>query len=157
MPDFVEVKVGDRVQEIDMTVPNDTYDVGDVLADFQEIPNAFKYEGGAAILQTVQVLDNDDQAQPLYVVLARSAISLGTEGAGASISDADGQEIICVAEVGTDDYVDFGGFQLANPIVGPKLVNGADDSKSLWVGLLSNGTGTYSSGSMHIKIGLVQT
>ena len=154
---LVEVEVGDAVHEVDMTVDTNAYADGDLLADTQEIANAFKYEAGAALVQTVTVLDKDDQGKAMYVVFLNANQSLGSENSAPNISDANAEKIICVVPVAEADYVDFGGSKIACVDVGSKEIQAAASTKSLWIALLSGGDGTYAGASIHIKVGLVQT
>ena len=156
MPKLVEVKTGDIVKEIDMTVDTGILADGDLMADVQEITNAFKYKGGVAVAQTVTVLDKDDQGGDLYVVLLNADQSLGSENDPPNISDANAEKIIAVIPVGSGDYVDFGGCKIACIDAGSRLIQADNDTHSLWIALLSADTKTYAGGVMHIKLGLAQ-
>jgi hypothetical protein len=141
---------------IDVTLSLDTsaYASGDVLAATQEVANAVAANGGKAVLHSVTVLDKDDQGQALDLVFLRTNVSLGTENAAVSITDADAEEILGVVQVTAGDYLDFGANRVATmPSVGLVLEAGAA-STSLYLAAVSKGTGTYSASGIVVKLGL---
>jgi hypothetical protein len=149
-------RVRGNSEVIDVTLSLDTsaYASGDVLAATQEVANAVAANGGKAVLHSVTVLDKDDQGQALDLVFLRTNVSLGTENAAVSITDADAEEILGVVQVTASDFLDFGANRVATmPSVGLVLESGAA-STSLYLAAVSKGTGTYSASGIVVKLGL---
>jgi hypothetical protein len=149
-------RVRGNSEVIDVTLSLDTaaYASGDVLAATQEVASAVAANGGKAVLHSVTVLDKDDQGQALDLVFLRTNVSLGTENAAVSITDADAEEILGVVQVTAGDFLDFGANRVATmPSVGLVLEAGAS-STSLYLAAVSKGTGTYSASGIVVKLGL---
>lgn len=149
-----EVGCSTVVKEITFTLDTNAYADGDVLAATQEISGAVRVNAGLGIIQSVVILDKDDQGENLDVVFLKTNVSLGSENAAVSISDADADEIQGIVEVSS--YVDLVGSQLAtetNLGIGVQADTGAT---SLFVGLISRGTGTYTASGITAKITILR-
>jgi hypothetical protein len=142
---------------VDLTLSLDTsaYADGDVLAEAQELTNAVRESGGSGVLQSIVVVDQNDQGEALDVVIADSSITLGTENGAVSISDADAAKILGIVEVVASDYVDLVNSQLATKN-GLGISVEASGSSSLYVGAISRGTGTYTASGIVLRIGILQ-
>lgn len=130
------------------------YSSGDVLAAAQELTNAVRISGGTGVIQSIQVIDHDDQAQGLDIVISDSTITLGTENSPVSISDADADKILGIVSVVAGDYIDLVSSQLANPEFQPIVV--MPDTASLYISAISRGTGTYTASGIVLRIGISQ-
>jgi hypothetical protein len=142
----------------DLTLSLDTggaYANGDCLAAPQAVANAVRESGGSGVLQSIVVVDQDDQAEALDIVVADSSFSLGTENSAVSITDADAAKILGIIEVTTGDYVDLGTSQLATKS-GLGIGIEASGSASLYVGAISRGTGTYTASGIVLRISILQ-
>lgn len=141
------------VHEITLTVSTTpAHASGDVLADTQKFPNAVTANGGACILESVVALDSSDQGENLQLVFMRSNVSLGTENAAVSISDADAEEIIGIVSVAGTDFADLVGSQLATVRNIELPLKAASGTRDLYIGAISRGTGTYATGEIKLKI-----
>ena len=150
----------DAIAEVVLTLDTDAYASGDVLADTQEIPDAF-FRYGTTILQSITVLDNDDQAGAFDLVFLRSNTSIGTENIALNIADGDADEILTVVEISASDYIDLANSQIAMKNVSDvglaivmQPINNTDTS--LYVAAISRDTKTYSANGLKIKIGLIR-
>lgn len=156
----IPVKVGGDtlVGELEMTIDNGmVYADGDVLAETQELSNGFRVSGGTGVIHSVVVLDKDDQAEALDVVFFQTEVSLGTENAAVSISDADAQEIYGLVEVAATDYVDLGSSQVATKDNIGITIDAPVGVPHLYVGMISRGTGTYTvTGGLRVSVGILR-
>ena len=150
-----EVGAATAVKEITFSLDTGgAYADGDVLAATQEIATAMRVNAGTGIIQSVIILDKDDQGENLDVVFLKTNVSLGTENAVVSITDGDADEIQGVVEVSS--YVDLTNSQIAtktNLGIGVQADSGAT---SLFIGLISRGTGTYTASGVTAKITILQ-
>lgn len=144
------------VHELTLSLDTDAYADGDVLAASQELENVAALEAGCGVIQSVLVLDGDDQGEALDLVFFTADVSLGTENSAVSISDANAAYIVGVVEVGAGDYVDLVNSQLAHlENLGIGFQTAAGET-SLWVGAVSRGTGTYTASGIKLKISVLQ-
>jgi len=141
--------------ELTMTLTAATYDANDVLADTQELTGILRTTGGTGIIHSITILDQDDQGAAMDVVFMRTNVSLGTEDAAVSISDANANEILGVVEVAAGDYVD-----LVNSQVATKTNLGigcsGDALDDLFIGLITRGTPTHTASGITVKVTVIQ-
>ena len=158
---FAQAGMGNAVTSpadvFDVTLSLDTaaYADGDVMADFQEVANFFPVVGGRALIQSVTVLDKDDRGLPFDILTSRVANSLGTENQPPSISDTNAENVQLLTRVLTDDYVDLGGCRVATRAGSGLIAEAAPDSRSLWIGTILRGAGTYTAAGVRLRIGVV--
>ncbi len=131
------------------------YADGDVLAATQEVTSALRTTAGTGVIQSLVVLDKDDQGEALDVVFLKSNAAIGTENAGVSVSDANADEIIGVVEIGSTDWIDLANAQIACMANLSIVLNGPTGT-SIWVAAISRGTGTYTVSGITLKIGILQ-
>lgn len=143
-----------NVYDVTPVLDTNAYADNDVMFVAIEVPQVFD-KGLARVLQSVVVLDGDDQAVDFDLVFSNATITLGTINAAVSISDADAAKII--------GYVRLSASTDANDLVNSHLycktglglaMKGA--TASLWVaGVIRSGTPTYSASGMKIKLGFI--
>jgi hypothetical protein len=144
---------------LDLVLSTDTtqYASGGVLADTQELTGAVRVKGGTARLESLKITDADDQGQALDVVFLKTNVSIGTENAAVSISDADAKEILGIIQVFGSDFLDLGGVRVATvPIDRTIMLKAGTASTSIYVAAISRGTGTYSASGLSMKIGILR-
>lgn len=143
----------------DLTLSLDTnaYASGDVLADTQAVTGAFRTSGGRAELQSLTVIDEDDQGVAFDVWFFGSNVSLGTENGAPDISDANAREVLGFVSVVTGDYKDLGGVKVACLRNLALPLQAAAGSRDLYVGLINgSGTPTFSASGLRLRLGIVQ-
>jgi len=139
-------------REITLSLDTVAYAAGDVLADTQEIATAMRANGATGEVDTITVIDKDDQSQGLDLIFLETNVSLGTENSAPTISDADAEEILGQVQVAAGDYTDLGGVAVATKGNLGIRVKSAAASQSIFVGAISQGTGTYTASGIVIKI-----
>lgn len=153
MPDM---KVGGKTRLADVTLSLDTsaYASGDLLADTQVASGFFDSVDGTAILQSLTVIDEDDQKVAFYVYFLSSNVTMGTENAAPSISDANARNILGFVSVGTSDYQDLGGVSVANIRNIGLPLKAAAGTLDLYVAVVnSTGTPTYTASGVKLRLG----
>ena len=143
------------VKEVTLSLDTNAYASGDVLAEVQEVTGALRSAALTGVIQSLAVLDKDDQGEALDVVFFKASASLGTENAAVSISDADADKILGVVEVAAGDFVDLVNSQLAVK-ANLSIVAAVASGTSIYVGAISRGTGTYTASGITLKIGILQ-
>jgi len=146
------------VDLIDVTTTCDTSgtDNNDVLFDYVEIPNAVSVLGGSAIIQSIQVLDEDDVGTTLDLVFQTDNTSLGTVDAAVTITDANARDIL--GSVSVSNYFDGDTWQMATKTNIGLVVKAASTTRSIYVaGVNRNGGSvTHTVNGIKLRIGVVK-
>jgi len=142
-----------------LTLSLDTvaYASGDVLADTQQANAFFNYTDGGGTIESITVIDEDDQGAAFDIYFFNSNVSLGTENGAPNISDANARSCVGFYSVATADYKDLGGVKIAsykNVGLAVKAVSGTDD---LYIGVVNGaGTPTYTASGIKLVFGIKQ-
>jgi len=138
---------------ITVTLSLDTaiYASGDLLADTQEVADWVVNGGPEMILQSLTVIDEDDQKVAFDVYFLSSNVSMGTENAAPSITDANARSILGLHSVLAADYKDLGGVGVASyKNIGLTLFG----SPSLYVAAVNgSGTPTFTASGIKLRLG----
>lgn len=144
----------DTVINVVFTLDTSAYASGDVLSNTEPLSFAALHAGGAVLLDSLTIIDEDDQKQPLTAIFLSEHHHLGTLNSPPNISDANARHILGYVPVVANDYVDLGGVSVAC-VRNLGLVLRCDAlSTTLYVALLSGGTGTYTANGLRGKIGI---
>ena len=126
---------------VTFSLDTSAYASGEVLADTQVITDAMLDKNVPMKLESILLLDEDDQGVAFDIYLFDSLVSLGTENGVVSITDANMRSCLGIISVATADWKDLGGSRVANIKNIGLVVKAATDSRDLYVGIV-NGTGT---------------
>lgn len=145
---------GHTMAETTPVLDTSIYASGDVLFVSKEITGVFSTSGGTRYLDSVVVLDGDDQAQIFDLVFSNAAVTLGTLNAAVSISDADAAKIVGYVKMSSNEACDLiNSTMYVKGAIG-QIMKAASDSTSLWVaGICRGGTPTYTAAGMKLKLG----
>lgn len=152
------VPITTRAKYVDVTLSLDTsaYADGDVLADTQEVTGALTANDGTGVIQSIQVLDENDQGVAMDLIFLDANVSLGTENSAPSITDANSRNILGRVQILAADYIDLGGAKMATVTgvgLGIKAGSGVDD---IWVAAITRGgTPTYTASGVRLRIYIV--
>ncbi len=144
---------------VDVTLSLDTsaYASGDVLADTQVITNMVRVSGLGGVLQSVEVIDEDDQGVAFTIFFLDANVSLGTENSAPSITDANARSIYGAVSVGTSDYVDLGGVKVAKVSGNGMPLQAAALTRNGYLAVLnSTGTPTFTAAGVRLRLGILQ-
>ena len=146
--------------ELVLSLDNNAYGSGDVLAATQALANAVRVSGGTALLDMVQVLDEDDQGGALDILFFRSNVDIGAENGAFDITDAEARELLGWINVAAADYTDFGGWRLATIKRGDTGFKASvlkpTTGTSLYVAVISRDTKTYSAAGVRLILHVFQ-
>jgi hypothetical protein len=118
-----------------------------------EVPQVFE-KGLPRMLQSVVVVDGDDQATEFDLIFSNASITLGTLNAGVTVSDSDAAKIIGRVSMLTTDAVDLINSNLFVKSGIGLVMKGV--TGSMWVsGVVRSGTPTYTASGMKIKLGFI--
>lgn len=148
----------DAAANVAITLSLDTaiYASGDVLADTQAVTGAIRSAGASAILQSLSLLDKDDNAAAgIDLVFLNANVSLGTENAAPNISDANAAAILGIVSLVSGDFIDVGGAKVASKANIGLLVTPATGT-TIYVAAITRGTPTQSAAGIVLTLGVKQ-
>ena len=156
----LNVALAGRTEIIEVTLSLDTsaYASGDVLADSQVVTNATRVADVGGLIQSVTLIDQDDQKVALDLYFLSANVSMGSENAAPSISDADALNLLLPkVSFGTADYTDLGGVAVAGISNLAIPIKPASGTRNIYVAAV-NGTGTptYTAAGIKLRIGILQ-
>jgi hypothetical protein len=132
------------------------------MANPIELAGVARVAGGVAKLVSVSVLDEDDQGIAFDILLLDASTSLGTVNNAMAASDALGRGVLGRMLVPAASFYDIGDCKFAtvtgNTSTGnlPMILKCGSSTTSLYVALVSRGTGTYTASGLRIKFGFEQ-
>lgn len=128
------------------------YAAGDAVGGKQTLTSAMRISSGKGLLQSIQIIDLDNQKAPLdiYFFNADPSLTTITDNAKPSVNATDKLRIVGVVSVAAADYVtmDDGGTDFAIAMkVNVGLVIRASGSANLFAMVVTSGTPTYTTTS----------
>lgn len=153
--DPLPVTTSSRIVDVTLSLDTSAYAAGDVLADTQVVSNAMRIINGHGLLSSVIVIDQDDQKQPLDLVFLSANVSLGTENAAPSITDANALHVLGIVRVLATDYIDLGGVSVAT-VAGLTLgLQAASGTSDLYVAALTQGAPTHTASGLVLRLNII--
>lgn len=146
-----------KMVTVNFTVDTSAYGASDLLADTQEIAEAVDETGRPALLQSLTILDTDDQTGSAYdIYILDRNVSMGTENAAPSITDANAVAILGLPiAIASADWKDLGGAKVAGKDAIGKLVK-PNTGRSLYAAIVNGaGTPTFASGIIQVRFGFI--
>lgn len=144
----------------DVTLVLDTaqYASGDLMSAPVEITGLF-LGGRGVLLQSLGVLDLDDQGGSMEFLLTGESISMGTVNAAYAIAQTDADAIQARIPIASGDFTDYGSFQYAQygpAATGLGRVLRGNEGASLWLGAISRDTKTHTASGIVLQIGFMR-
>lgn len=152
-------KSGEQITFVDFTPTIDTaaYGANQVLFATAEVANALARSDGKGKIDSLVVIDRDDEgiAFDLYVLDAN--VALGTINENPSISDDNAASILAVIPVATADYKDLGGAKVACLANLNRLIKAAAGSRSIYLAAMNGaGTPTFTAADdIRLRLGII--
>lgn len=152
-----QVTAPSDVLPVTLSLDTNIYASGDVLADTQVVTGAFRVADGRAILQSLMLIDQDDQKADCTIYFLSSNVTMGTENSAPSISDANAVNILGYVDIAVADYKDLGGVSVVNKNNIGIVLESASGVADCYVAVV-NGTSTptYTASGVKLRLGLLQ-
>jgi len=133
----------------------DAYASGDLLFDTTEIASAVRSAGDTLILQSIHLVDKEDQSEEVDLVFLSSTDTIGTVNSAVNMSDASALKTLGAVKIESTNYFDMTNNQIAT-ITGVGLVMESTGT-SLYCAGVTRGTPTYTStDSVQITFGFLR-
>jgi hypothetical protein len=152
----VSTTVVSKIVDVTLTLDTSAYTSGDVMSDTAEVSSAMRVTNGTGILDSIVVIDEDDQGIAFDVVVMSANRSLGTKNNAPSISDAHGRDVLGHVVIGSGDYIDLGGVRVATKTNIGLPVKAATDTDDIFIGTITRGTPTYTAAGVRLRLGFIQ-
>jgi hypothetical protein len=145
---------------VDATMSTDTsaYANGDLLADTQAIDGALRLTNGTGIVNSIVVIDTDDQTLYTFSVwLLDVSTTLGTENSAPTAADAAALGVLGKVDFATTDGLDLGDAKVYVKTGLNIPVKAIADTDDLGVAMIvTTGTPTHSASGIRVRIGITQ-
>lgn len=150
--------VSGHTSYIDVTLVLDTnaYADGDLLSDSVVVTNAMRVNDGTGILQSVHLLDEDDQGVALDLIFASANADFGTINSAPTVTDTVARDILGTVRIATSDYIDLGLNRSATKTGVGLVVKPATGTRNLYVAAVIRGAGTYTASGIKLRLGFLQ-
>ena len=156
---MANVRVIDDVITVDVDVNTAIHAANDVVFQPTELPGVAQ-AGGCAVIQSVVVVDYDDQGAVLDLVFLSEVVPVGANNATFAISDTNADKVLGHVRVASADYLDLDQNQIGTVTNCGLLVkpdpNDGDSSRSIWVASQTTGTPTYAGGRLTLRVGVLR-
>lgn len=140
-----------------LVLDTNIYASGDILADTQGVGDALSGDLRSGILQTVTVIDKDDQGAAFDIWILDAMVSFGTVNSAPSITDANAANIMGRVQVGTGDYYDLGGVRVAYLTQLAMPIRAIPSTRDIAIAVVNGaGTPTYSASGVVIRFGILR-
>lgn len=140
---------------ISPTLDTNAYGAGDVLFATTAVAGALRVSGGRAMLQSVCIVDVDDQKLGMTLVFLGANTALGAFNDPPDIDDTEALDLLGTVAVAAGDYVDLGGAAVAT-IRNIGLLVEAASGTSIWIAAVTGGTPTHTATGLRVKLGFLQ-
>jgi len=144
-----------RIRGVTLSTDTSAYANGDLLADTQSIDAFFKDVDGTGLIQSVALIDTDDQTLYSFSVwFLDGSGSLGTENSAPSATDAVCLTVLAKVDFATTDGLDLGGSKVYSKTglsIPVKAIAGTDDLGVAVV--VTTGTPTHTASGIKLRIG----
>ncbi len=152
------------VDLIDVTLTTDAeaHADNDVIAQSIEIPNAVAIDQGSAIIQSIMLLDEDDEAPTVELLFSQVSTAItDDEGSaiGASVADLDATFRSFLGAVTVSNWSDLVDAQIGVKTNIGLVVKAAASTKSIWVHAINRSGGAYTPAAttdLKLRIGIVK-
>ena len=146
------------IQHVNVTPVCDTsaYTGGDTLFDTTAISNASRANDAPVILQSITILDEDDQtAANMTLFFLDANVSLGTVNSAPNISDANARNIIGTYVMASGSFIDVGGSKVAHASNLNMVMKPASGTRTLYVAAMTAGTPTQTASGIKLRFGFL--
>lgn len=154
-----QVVTDKNIDLVDVTLVLSTvqYAANDVLVIPQVLSSCLLGNGGRAILDSVVLLDKDDQGVAMDLVFSQVVTTLGTINGAVSISDANAAYILGTLNIATGDYVDLINSKIATKLNVGMILEGASGADDIYIGAITRGgTPTHTAAGITVRLGFIR-
>lgn len=143
------------IATLTLSLDTSAYVDGDLMADVQELTDAVRPVMRTGIIQTLTVIDKDDNGGAFEVWITGDSTSWGTENDAIAVTDALAEDIQGRIVVGGGDYYDLGAVSVAHIRNLGIPIQAAANTTSVYVAAVARGANTYTASGIILKFGIL--
>ena len=138
------VRLGDRYVSVEVTPTLSTaaYASGDVLFVPVEVPNVALNNGESVLLESVKIIDREDNPEPIDIVILRSEVAIGALNAAAVVPAS--AEVLSIVKLVAGDYTDLGSLRIGLKTGLADVLTAGSATTSFWIAGIIRAAETYS-------------
>ena len=143
--------------DVDLVTDTDTTADNGVISNPVEIANAVSVNAGTSILQSVQLIDDDDDGAVIDLVFTQVSTNLGTVNGAIDAADSVAASILGVVSI--TSYFDGIAWQIAQKTNIGLVLKAAASTKSIYVGAINRNGGAVTktaADDLHLRLGIVK-
>jgi hypothetical protein len=138
------------------TLDTSIYASGEVLFTTTPIANAVRANDGIAELQSIVIIDKDDQKPEIALKFWSANVTYGAFNGAPSISDADATNCLGRVNIVAADYDDDGGVSTAFKDNIGKMLKAASGTRIIYItGKLTSGTPTHTASGLVLRLSML--
>ena len=145
------------IVEITPSTTTNTCSVNEIIFDNEKISNLVATKGGSCILQSVVLVDDDDNGAPIDLVFFSKSSSLGTEGSVISAADGAVPDAI-LGVVRITNYIDGVLWKVGHKQNIGMVLKAESDSRDIYVAAVNRNASnkTWTASGLLLKFGVIQ-
>lgn len=147
---------GGGVIEVVPVLDTNAYAAGDVLFNPIALSDVGREVGGWALLQSLNVLDENDQGVEMDLVFMASQQNLGTINSAPNITAVNARVIRGWMKVAATDFIDLGAARIASLGNLGRMIQCDAGQTSLWVAGITRGAPTHTASGLRLRFGFIQ-
>ena len=143
--------------DVDLVTDTDATADNGVISNPVEIANAVSVNAGTSILQSVQLIDDDDDGAVIDLVFTQVSTNLGTVNGAIDAADSVAASILGVVSI--TSYFDGIAWQIAQKTNIGLVLKAAASTKSIYVGAINRNGGAVTktaADDLHLRLGIVK-
>ena len=143
--------------DVDLVTDTDATADNGVISNPVEIANAVSVNAGTSILQSVQLIDDDDDGAIIDLVFTQVSTNLGTVNGAIDAADSVAASILGVVSI--TSYFDGIAWQIAQKTNIGLVLKAAASTKSIYVGAINRNGGAVTktaADDLHLRLGIVK-
>jgi hypothetical protein len=138
------------------TLDTSIYASGEVLFTTTPIANAVRANDGIAELQSIVIIDKDDQKPEIALKFWSANVTYGAFNGVPSISDSDAANCLGRVNIVAADYDDDGGVSTAFKDNIGKMLKAASGTRIIYItGKLTSGTPTHTASGLVLRLSML--
>lgn len=147
-----------RPRLVDITLVCDTsiYANGDVIVATMAIPYLARDKNRCVTLESIVVIDEDDQGVAFDIYFLDANVSVGAANAAWAPSDTVARSFLGKVPIASGDWKDMGGARVASLGNLGIVLKPETDTQNVYVAILNGaGTPTFTASGLKLRLGLV--
>jgi hypothetical protein len=152
----VQVETDIKYVDVTLSLHTNAGEALDLLADAQIVAACTRANDVESLLQSLVVIDEDDNGAVLKIIFLSASTTLGSEGAALGPADSVAREILGIVDIAAADYMDGANWKVASKNNLGIVIKPASGTDDCYVAVqLVSGTPTFSASGIRLRMGFI--